>query len=91
MIYLLIWWMLNENGRAVFAGDARCFNRDVETIFHRCGRQDNARAVAVSAENGLEKIALLDIGGQAGARSAALNVDTISGISDMEPSRWLQS
>ena len=65
----------NENRRAVFARDARRFDRDVETIFHRRGRQHDARAVAVPAENRLKQIALLDVGRQAGARSAALHVD----------------
>ena len=65
----------NKNRRAVFARDAGRLDRDVKTIFHRRGRKDDARAVAVPAENGLKEIALLDIRRQAGARSAALHID----------------
>ena len=57
--------------RAMRAG----FDRDVETIFDCSCREDDARAVAVPAIDRLEQIALLDVGRQAGARSAALDID----------------
>ena len=59
---------------AVFARDSGRFDRDVEAIFHRRWREHDARAVAVAAEDSLVQIALLHVGGQAGARSAALNI-----------------
>ena len=65
----------DENRRAVFARDARGFDRDVEAILHRPGREHDARAVAVAAVDGLEEVALLDVGRQAGARAAALHID----------------
>src|SRR5882724_565596 len=65
----------DENGRAVFAGDARGFDRDVKTIFHGGSGENDARAVAVPAVDRLEKIALLDVRGQAGARPAALDIN----------------
>ena len=48
---------------------------DVEAILHRRGRENDARAVAVPAVNRLVQIALLHIGREARARSAALHVD----------------
>src|SRR6266404_1235526 len=51
----------NKNRRAVFARDARRFNRDVETIFDARRCEYNTRAVAVTAEDGLMQIALLNI------------------------------
>src|SRR5881394_780351 len=65
----------DENGRAVFAGDARGFDRDVKTIFHGGSGENDAWAVAVSAVDRLEKIALLDVGRKTGARPAALDID----------------
>ena len=64
----------NENRRAVFAGDARGFDRDVETILDPFGSEDDARAVAMTAVDRLVQIALFDVGWEAGARAAALNV-----------------
>src|SRR5436190_7707601 len=65
----------DENGRAVFASDARGFDRDVKTIFHGGSGENDARAVAVPAVDRLEKIALLDVGREAGARPAALDIN----------------
>src|SRR5436190_18447860 len=65
----------DENGRAVFPGDARGFDRDVKTIFHGGRGENDARAVAVPAVDRLEKIALLDVGREAGARPAALDIN----------------
>ncbi len=42
-----------KTGVLYFRGDARGFDRDVETIFHGRGREDDARTVAVSAIDGL--------------------------------------
>src|SRR5437763_4714760 len=52
----------NKDRGAVLARDPGRFDRDVKTIFHRRSREDDARAVAVSAVNCLMQIALLDIG-----------------------------
>ena len=62
-------------GVLYLSGNASRLERDVKTILYGRGRQHRARAVAVSAKDRLVKIALLDIRGQAGAWSAALNVD----------------
>ena len=64
----------DENRGAVFAGNPPRLNRGVETIFHRGRSQHHAGAVAVSAEDGLVQIALLDVGREAGAWAAALHV-----------------
>jgi hypothetical protein len=53
----------------------RAASIDVETIFHGRGGKNDARTVAVPAVDGLEKIALLDVRRQAGARPAALHID----------------
>src|SRR2546423_11010083 len=50
----------DKNGGAVLARDPGRFDRDIKTIFHRRGREDDTRAVAVSAVNCLMQIALLD-------------------------------
>src|SRR5207237_10240163 len=64
----------NKNRRAVFARDPGRFNRDVETIFDARRCEHNTRAVAVTAEDGLMQIALLNICRQSRAWAAALNV-----------------
>src|SRR5256886_4633976 len=64
----------NKNWRTVFARDPGRFDRDVETIFHARCCEHNARAVAVTAENRLMQIALLNVCRQSRARAAALNV-----------------
>src|SRR4029453_12587948 len=43
----------NENRRAVFSRDPCRFDRNIETIFHACGREYNSRAVAMTAEDRL--------------------------------------
>jgi hypothetical protein len=58
----------DEDGRAVFARDPRGFDGDVEAVFDGLRREDDARAVAVAAEDRLVQIALLDVGREAGAR-----------------------
>src|SRR6266550_7565915 len=64
----------NKNRRTVFARDPGRFNRDVETIFDARCCKHNTRTVAVAAEDRLMQIALLNVGGQACAWAAALNV-----------------
>src|SRR6266446_3013988 len=64
----------NKNRRAVLARDAGGFNRDVKTIFDRGGGENDTRTVAVTSEDRLMQIALLDVGRQTGARTAALDV-----------------
>src|SRR5437899_5794066 len=64
----------NKNRRAVLARDAGGFNRDVKTIFDRRRGEDDARTVTVTSEDRLMQIALLGVGRQTGARTAALNV-----------------
>src|SRR5204863_6164827 len=49
-------------------------DRALETTCHARRREHDARAVAVTAEDRLMQIALLDVGRQTGARPAALNV-----------------
>ena len=51
----------NENRRAVFSRDPCGFDRNIETIFHARGREHDSRAVAVTAEDRLMQIALLDV------------------------------
>src|ERR1700716_2499680 len=63
-----------QDRRAVLARDPRGFDRNVETIFHRRGGEDDARTVTVTPEDRLMQIALLDVGRQAGTGAAALNI-----------------
>src|SRR5436190_10903433 len=52
----------NKERGAVLARDTGRFDRNVKTIFHRRSREDDTRAVAMSAVNGLMQIALLNVG-----------------------------
>jgi hypothetical protein len=54
----------DEDGRAVFARDPRCFDGDVEAVFDGLRREHDARAVAVAAEDRLVQVALLDVVGR---------------------------
>ena len=50
------------------------FDRNIETIFHACGREHDSRAVAVTAEDRLMQITLLNVRRQTCAWAPALNV-----------------
>ena len=65
----------DDDRSAVLTGDARRLDRNVEAILDGRGRKHGARTIAVAAEDRLIEIALLDIGGQARAGPAPLDVD----------------
>ncbi len=56
-------------------GDPPGFLSHREAVGRAAGRQHRHRALAVAAKHGLEQVGLLGLGGQAGARAAALDID----------------
>ena len=68
-------WSLKMNtGHVVFAGDVDRLDGGVKTILHAGRGEDDPRGVAVPAKAGDVQVGLLDAGGHAGGRPAALDV-----------------
>ncbi len=64
-----------QHGRAVGDGDPGGLDRGGEAVAGRLRRHDRDRRLAVAAEHRLQQVGLLGLGGQAGGRAAALDVD----------------
>ena len=64
-----------DHRRAVLDGDADRLDGGVEAVRRGLGGDDRHRRLAVAAVHGVEQVGLLGLGGQAGRRAAALDVD----------------
>src|ERR1700730_13703998 len=69
----------HEYGRTVFTRDSCCFQGYIKEILDGGRRENNPRAVAMAAENGLVEIALFDICRKSCAWSSTLDIHNEKG------------